>query len=209
MISFGAPLGTAFATSGWGDDRSYRGGVHEGLDFRAAVGTPVYAVADGVVTTAKTVMNDDPSGLWVGIKHPFIGSLGITSRYMHLSKVMVQKGQTVRKGQQIGLSGATGIKQSAAHLHFDLKLDSSALPEWIRLFGKPSSGFPSSGNTTAVPSEPVIPVDGWKTDAKGVSVSDRSLSRGVAIASAAGGLGAALTLLAVGYFAWRYFRKRS
>lgn len=160
MPSFGSPIEwPSLVTSGWWDDRSYRGGVHEGLDFRAPIGTRVYAIASGKVTTSDTVANSF-AGKWVGILH----ADGWTSRYMHLSKLLVSKGDRVEKGQLIGLSGDTSNPKisGAPHLHFDLKVDDPA--KYIALFGKPSTGFGKHSSVgVGVPAEPLIPVAEFRT----------------------------------------------
>ena len=85
---------------------------HQGVDYRAHYGTPVYAVANGKVTDAGY------SGGWgneIRIKHPS----GLTTQYAHLSSMSVRKGQTLKKGQIIGRVGSTG-RSTGAHLHFGL-----------------------------------------------------------------------------------------
>ena len=85
---------------------------HQGADYRAHYGTPVYAVANGKVTDAGY------NGGWgneIRIKHPS----GLTTQYAHLSSMSVRKGQTLKKGQIIGRVGSTG-RSTGAHLHFGL-----------------------------------------------------------------------------------------
>jgi murein DD-endopeptidase MepM/ murein hydrolase activator NlpD len=112
-----------FGASPW----DYRPGfpAHEGLDFNAPTGKPVYACADGEVTE----LDNDPShlnqqarfpyGFFVRIRHNFRGAIYETL-YAHLSEVSVQLGQVVQTGQPIGKSGATG-RASGPHLHLNLK----------------------------------------------------------------------------------------
>jgi len=94
---------------------------HDGLDFAMPTGTPVVAADDGTVVMAGGVIY----GTTVVIQH----SWG-RSYYGHLSKVEVTLGQTITKGQEIGLSGNTGIT-TGPHLHFSIKLNSN----------NPSNGF--------------------------------------------------------------------
>jgi len=85
---------------------------HQGVDYRAHYGTPVYAVAGGKVTTASY------NGGWgneIRINHPS----GLSTQYAHLSSINVHKGQNVKKGQIIGRVGSTG-RSTGAHLHFGL-----------------------------------------------------------------------------------------
>ncbi len=93
----------------------YVSGSHSGVDFRAAVGTPVYAVADGVVIGTGDTDADCPGisfGKWVLIEH----DVGLSTTSGHLSKIKVRKGQHVKKGDIIGYSGNTG-HTTGPHLH--------------------------------------------------------------------------------------------
>lgn len=85
---------------------------HTGLDFPCAVGTPVYASHDGTVISVSTDINRGEGVL-------IHGEDGDTL-YWHLSQPQVQLGQTVTRGQQIGLSGNTG-QSSGPHLHFEYR----------------------------------------------------------------------------------------
>jgi murein DD-endopeptidase MepM/ murein hydrolase activator NlpD len=111
----GYPLSTIHVVSKFGkriDPFFGRWANHQGMDYRARGGTPVYAVANGTVTASSY------SGGWgneIRIKHPS----GLTSQYAHLSSMSVRHGQTVKKGQIIGRVGSTG-RSTGAHLHFGL-----------------------------------------------------------------------------------------
>lgn len=87
---------------------------HEGMDFACDVGTPVYATGDGTVTAADW---HSGYGNRIDINHGF----GYTTRYAHLSKISVRPGQTVRRGDLIGLSGNTG-KSTGPHVHYEVRL---------------------------------------------------------------------------------------
>ena len=122
----------------WGADRSYRGGWHQGLDFVAPIGTPVYAVGSGVVVTAKqdwtpkgAGSGEADAGRVVVIKH----ANGYTSRYLHLAEVLVTVGQRVYQGQIVAYSGNTGIYASSPHLHFDLKAGDAAYAQYLTTYG--------------------------------------------------------------------------
>lgn len=96
---------------------------HRGLDFRAAQGDPIRAVADGVVALA-----DDQffAGNVVYIDH----GLGLFSVYMHMSKIEVQEGDRITRGQIIGQIGSTG-RATGPHLHLSLMVQGTgadALP---------------------------------------------------------------------------------
>ncbi|MGB0925507.1 MAG: M23 family metallopeptidase, partial [Minisyncoccia bacterium] len=113
------PLKDIYVTQRFGRTTSsgvlYASGSHSGADFRAAVGTPVYAVADGVVTGAGDTDTACPNisfGKWILIEH----DIGLSTTSGHLSKIKVNKGQKVKKGQLIGYSGNTG-RSTGPHLH--------------------------------------------------------------------------------------------
>jgi murein DD-endopeptidase MepM/ murein hydrolase activator NlpD len=103
--------------------------THKGTDFRAEKGTPVYAINRGVVRIAKeyTVY-----GKTVIIDH----GLGLTSLYMHLSKLAVSRGKLVEKGDLLGYSGDTGYAE-AAHLHLSIKIGGVSIDpmKFFNLFG--------------------------------------------------------------------------
>ncbi len=86
---------------------------HDGLDFAMPIGTPVLAADDGTVVMAGGVIY----GTTIVIQH----SWG-RSYYGHLSKVEVKLGQNITKGEEIGLSGNSGIT-TGPHLHFGIKLN--------------------------------------------------------------------------------------
>ena len=85
---------------------------HNGVDFAAPVGTPVRAVADGVITTSGY---KGGAGKMVKIQH----DRRWASAYLHLSKFNVKRGQRVKRGQVIGSVGMTGYA-TGPHLHFSL-----------------------------------------------------------------------------------------
>lgn len=88
---------------------------HEGMDFSAPVGTPVYATGDGVVTSAGRSMSG--YGNMIDIDHGF----NYNTRYAHLSQVLVKTGQQVKRGDLIGKVGNTG-KSTGPHLHYEVRL---------------------------------------------------------------------------------------
>ena len=87
---------------------------HSGTDFRAKKGTPIKAANDGKVVLVK---NRFFAGNSVLINH----GEGIYTGYYHMSKFKVTKGQIVKRGDIIGLSGATG-RVTGPHLHFSAKV---------------------------------------------------------------------------------------
>ncbi len=100
----------------YGARRSYNGGpyrsYHEGLDFSAYGGTPVYAPAAGTIVLAETLY---VRGGAVIIDH----GLGIYTGMYHMSEVTVQTGQNILPGDLVGRVGTTGLS-TGNHLHWDL-----------------------------------------------------------------------------------------
>ena len=110
------PLDRLHITSGFGyriHPITGQRAFHSGVDYRGSVGTPVYAVAEGVVAQSSY---DDHSGNFVAIKH----SDNSQSWYLHLSQRGVGSGARVRSRQVIGKVGNTG-RSNGPHLHFAIK----------------------------------------------------------------------------------------
>jgi murein DD-endopeptidase MepM/ murein hydrolase activator NlpD len=121
--------------------RLYVSGSHSGVDFRASVGTPVYAVASGTVEgtgdTDQTCYKAS-FGKWVFIRH----NNGLASAYGHLSLIKALEGQTVSKGQLIGYSGNTG-RSTGPHLHLTIYASRGTDgEEGARVTSKPSVSCP-------------------------------------------------------------------
>jgi murein DD-endopeptidase MepM/ murein hydrolase activator NlpD len=109
-------------SSPFGVKRSYNGGpadsYHKGLDFAANKGAPVVAPADGkVVAVGKADDGFNVHGNTIILDHGH----GVTSIYMHLSKINVTKAQDVKVGEKIGEVGHTGIS-TGPHLHWGVYL---------------------------------------------------------------------------------------
>lgn len=114
---FGMPIKAGYRfTSGFG---SRWGRMHEGTDFAAAHGTPIYATADGVVIHASTMSG---YGRLVKIQHEF----GLETRYAHLSQIHVKVGQRVSRGERIGDMGNTG-RSTGTHLHYEVRVGGKAV----------------------------------------------------------------------------------
>ena len=97
----------------------YRWGrFHAGIDLAAPIGTPVYAADGGTVVEAGW---HGGYGYLVRINH----GNGFESYYAHLSKIYVQVGQKVAKGEQIAAMGSTG-NSTGSHLHFEIRLNGEA-----------------------------------------------------------------------------------
>ena len=86
--------------------------MHAGLDFRARHGTPIAAVTDGRVTSAGRAGG---CGIAVRIDH----GEGLSTRYCHMSRMAVRRGQRVERGQIIGYVGSTGLS-TGPHLHYEM-----------------------------------------------------------------------------------------
>lgn len=87
--------------------------MHNGIDFAASIGTPIYATADGSVT--KVDVRFSGYGKMVEIDHGF----GYRTRYAHMHDFAVKKGQNVKRGDLIGYVGNTGLS-TAPHLHYEV-----------------------------------------------------------------------------------------
>ncbi|ENY73174.1 metalloprotease opacity-associated protein A family [Aeromonas diversa CDC 2478-85] len=88
---------------------------HEGTDFATPIGAPVLATGDGVVLKATS---HPLAGTYVVIRH----SRTVSTRYLHLSKLLVKQGQRVKMGDKIALSGNTG-RSTGAHLHYEVRIN--------------------------------------------------------------------------------------
>ncbi|GAB4574636.1 MAG: hypothetical protein Kow0077_22200 [Anaerolineae bacterium] len=119
--TFEKPLDAEF-TSPFGAWRLYNQslwGRHTGVDLRGAAGLPLLAPAAGRVVLAEKL---DVRGNYVLIDH----GMGVYSGIAHLSEIHVTRGQIVRQGQVIGLSGSTG-RSSGPHIHWEMAVNG----EWI------------------------------------------------------------------------------
>ena len=90
--------------------------MHNGIDFAASIGTPVYATADGSVS--KVEVRFSGYGKLVEIDHGF----GYRTRYAHMHDFAVKKGQQVKRGDLIGYVGNTGLS-TAPHLHYEVLIN--------------------------------------------------------------------------------------
>lgn len=113
---------------------------HHGTDFAMPVGTPIIAPADGRV---EKVGNHPAAGRYVVIRH----DNGYRTRYLHLSRPQVSRGDRVSMGEQIALSGNTG-RSTGPHLHYEVIVNNQPvdamrveLPESQRLEGDALAAF--------------------------------------------------------------------
>ena len=90
------------------------GRMHNGTDFAAPIGTPIYAPGDGVVTFAGW---SSGYGRLTKIQHEF----GIETRYAHQNQITVEVGQRVSRGEQIGAIGNSG-RSTGPHVHYEVRV---------------------------------------------------------------------------------------
>jgi murein DD-endopeptidase MepM/ murein hydrolase activator NlpD len=115
MVPTQHPLNSGQAGSNFGwriDPFTGRSALHTGLDFQADSGTPILAAAGGVVVVAETHY---AYGNMVEVDH----GNNLVTRYAHASKLMVKRGDLVKRGQQIALVGSSG-RSTGPHLHFEV-----------------------------------------------------------------------------------------
>ncbi|WP_293881366.1 M23 family metallopeptidase [Sphingomonas sp.] len=116
------PVDSMIFTSGFGvRSDPFRGSaaMHAGVDMPGAIGTSIYATADGVVARSEW---SGGYGNLVEIDH----GRGIQTRYGHLSASLVHAGQRVKRGQLIARMGSTG-RSTGSHLHYEVRLDGHAV----------------------------------------------------------------------------------
>lgn len=121
-IPLGAPLPDYRITSPFGvrtDPIAHRRARHGGLDLGAAPGSAATATAQGRVVAAG---RRGGYGIMVEIDH----GLGVTTRYAHLAKPLVEVGDRVAAGAAIGIIGSTG-RSTGRHLHYEIRLDGEPL----------------------------------------------------------------------------------
>ncbi len=92
---------------------------HDGVDISAPRGTPIYASANGTIKMARTV---NGYGKMVTVDHKY----GFQTRYGHMNKILVRKGQIVKRGDKIGEVGSTGLS-TAPHLHYEVRFKGKAI----------------------------------------------------------------------------------
>jgi len=112
---FSWPAAAGYVSDTWGSGRG-----HSGIDIAAPKGTPIYASDAGTVSFAG--FKSDSYGIRVDLGH----SNGYSTRYAHMSKLNVNSGQKVSKGQVIGYIGSTG-RSTGNHLHFEIRINGVAI----------------------------------------------------------------------------------
>lgn len=118
IVPGGRPVESGYISSFFGtrpDPFTGESAFHAGIDFAAAPGTRVLAAADGVVSYAG---RDKGYGKLVEVTH----GNGYVTRYAHNASLLVEAGQTVRRGDSLALMGSTG-RSTGTHLHFEVLRD--------------------------------------------------------------------------------------
>ncbi|MBT8263907.1 MAG: M23 family metallopeptidase [Desulfobacterales bacterium] len=153
MLRYGAP------GVGYGED------LHPGIDYTIPIGTPILAVSDGIVVIVREPCPDQIycGGLAVIVKH----SDDFFSFYFHLSKTFVTIGESIKRGERLGLSGKSN--GGWRHLHFGLlknvkegsgaKFSQSYNPKNYWLGGKPQCFPPQQDYSKYTVKEITHPVE--------------------------------------------------
>ena len=120
-----SPIGASF-----GMVRNSGTRAHQGWDLEAPIGTPCYAIEDGLILDVNT---HPQLGKFVNLQFPHVQrktpANAMTAFYAHLSSAVVVKGAVVKKGAIIGYTGVTGIASAGApHLHFEIRKVSASHP---------------------------------------------------------------------------------
>lgn len=118
IVPGGRPIESGYISSLYGqrtDPFDGNQATHRGLDFAGVAGTQVLAVADGIVSHTGL---DGGYGRMIEITH----GNGYVTRYAHNAKILVQPGQTVKRGDAIALMGSTG-RSTGPHVHFEVLRD--------------------------------------------------------------------------------------
>lgn len=117
-----SPAARGWSSSAYGfrmDPFTGRRAFHRGVDISLPVGSPVRATADGTVVAVE---KQQGFGLSVRIDH----GQGLTTVYSHLDRALVRRGEQVRRGAAVALSGNTG-RSTGPHLHYEVRLNGRAV----------------------------------------------------------------------------------
>ncbi len=114
--------GAAFTSAFGVRSDPFRGvaAMHAGIDLAGSAGTPIYATADGIVQ--RSGWNSGGYGNLIELDH----GRGITTRYGHLSAILISVGTKITRGQLIGRMGSTG-RSTGNHLHYEVRIDGRAV----------------------------------------------------------------------------------
>jgi len=148
--SLGFPVAGKAARIGsyWGADRDAGARSHEGIDIFAPRGTPVVAAADGRVSSVR----ENNLGGKVVFLRP--GGKNLNLYYAHLDKQLVEGGQSVKKGDTLGLVGNTGnARTTPPHLHFGIYADGGAIDplDFVNPVARTPAEIPQGGPSLKAP----------------------------------------------------------
>ena len=163
LLSSCATYGPFYVGNRHGAPVIYGEGKHPGIDFNIRIGTPIIAISDGTVLAIGEPDSKElyGGGIFVKISH----GEHFDAIYGHLSKILIEKGQLLKRGQMIGLSGASN--DGYAHLHFGIckkgggssKNYSQAYnPDEFWLGGKPPCFDPNKDYSSYSQKEITLPV---------------------------------------------------
>jgi len=122
MLPLSSPVDSYAATSGFGKRRDpirRIWSMHSGFDMANRIGTPILAAAPGKVVYAGW---RGGNGRMIEIDH----GLGITTRYLHLSEILVEEGDQIGFRDKIGLMGSSG-RSTGSHLHYEVRIKGKAV----------------------------------------------------------------------------------
>lgn len=122
MLPLSSPVDSYAATSGFGKRRDpirRMWSMHSGFDMANKIGTPILAAAPGKVVYAGW---RGGNGRMIEIDH----GLGITTRYLHLSEILVEEGDQIGFRDKIGLMGSSG-RSTGSHLHYEVRIEGKAV----------------------------------------------------------------------------------
>ncbi|KZL21832.1 Murein DD-endopeptidase MepM [Pseudovibrio axinellae] len=143
-LPFARPLPNFTISSTYGartDPFLGRTAIHTGIDFKAPRNTPIKATGSGIISLSKY---NGGYGLSVEIVH----DNGLVTRYAHMQKILVSKGQRVNIGDIVGTVGSTG-RSTGPHLHYEVRLNGSPIDpmRFIRTGDRLAAIFRPSHNT--------------------------------------------------------------
>lgn len=128
VVAVGTSILTWPTGSGYGISRGFVTGGHQGEDITGAIGTPIYAADNGVVTVSG--WTDTGYGYYIIIDH----QNGMQTVYGHCSELYTEVGDTVSKGEVIAAMGSTG-NSTGSHLHFEVRVNNQKVDPEIYLYG--------------------------------------------------------------------------
>ena len=163
LITSCATRGPFNVTKIYGDPCPYGERKHPGIDFNIRIGTPIIAISDGKVFYIGEPDSKEfwGGGVFVMISH----GEHFNAIYGHLSKILIEKGQLLKRGQMIGLSGASN--DGYAHLHFGIckkgggsskNYSQTYNPDEFWLGGKPQCFDPNKDYSNYSQKEIILPI---------------------------------------------------